>query len=101
MGNGSHSLRWGCASHTCVAGFYVMPPAHRRALSSAVIHLSVCLSVPCPFLKNGAFYVYGYYRTLTGNPMLEVEHTGDIMAIWPPEVASVSGDILYHWGDTL
>jgi len=38
-------------------------------------HMSVCLSVSCPQLKNSAFYGYGYYRTVIGNPMMEVEPT--------------------------
>jgi len=37
----------------------------------------VCLSVsPIPKLINGAFYRYVYCRTLIGNPVLEVEPTG-------------------------
>jgi len=40
------------------------------------VPLSVCLSVPCLYLNNGAFQGYGYYRTLIGNPVLVVEPTG-------------------------
>jgi len=38
--------------------------------------LSIHPTVPCPQLKNGPFYDYGYYRTLIGNPMLKSEPTG-------------------------
>jgi len=34
---------------------------------------SVRPSVPCRQLTNGAFYGYGYYRTLTRHPLPEVK----------------------------
>jgi len=40
---------------------------------NAAVRLSVR---PMPLAQNGAFCGYGYYSTLTGNPMLEVIPTG-------------------------
>jgi len=56
----------------------VMPPTTEgvRALSDVAFHFYVCLSVPSLWGRNGAFQVSGYYGTLIGNPMLEVEPMG-------------------------
>jgi len=45
------------------------------------VHLSVC---PMSLAKkNLALYGYGYYRTLIGNPTLEVEPTQTNWLVWP------------------
>ena len=51
--------------------------------------LSVYLSVPCRYGKNGAFNAHGYYRSQTGNPLLKVESTAHLGPI-PTEVAETA-----------
>jgi len=48
-------------------------PLTWEALTKAAVRLSVCLM---PLAQNGAFYGYCYYGTLIGNPIPEVESTG-------------------------
>jgi len=51
-----------------------MPPAHRQRYSPSVCPF-VCLSHAQA--QKRCIWGHGYYRTLIGNPMLEVEHTGE------------------------
>jgi len=61
------------------------------AMLQSVVRPSVCLSLPCPCLNNGAFYGCGYCRTLIGNPVVKVEPTGQ------PEVASATLEAFTRW----
>ena len=63
---------------SCLFNYLLTYYPSRGAISNAAIcPSSVHLSVPYLSLKNYAFYGYEItYRALTGNPMLEVEPTG-------------------------
>ena len=58
--------------------------SHKKILRSCVTPWRVSPGVDCPSLPPlsdaTAFNTYGYYRTLIGNPVLEVS-----VALWPPE----------------
>jgi len=80
--------------NTC-AGFYVdrdvsYAPAYGRESIKRYCHLSVrlsaCLSV-CPMSLAQQQCRWAMHRAQIGNPMLQVEPTGQRGRIWPPEVA--------------
>jgi len=77
---------WQSYGHESVAHFrptlyifdssVMLPPW--GALSNATIRLPVCLSEPIPWLKTVHLWAMQcYYKTLIGNPMLEVKPTGE------------------------
>jgi len=61
------------------------------------ICLSVCLSVPCPLVNNGALYGFCYYRTLMENPMLEVEPTGQRGQNGNEAIAGAASETFARW----
>jgi len=69
-----------CANYSHNISFSQRPVTNVKAYTkqhcdASSVRPSVCLSVPCQRLKNGAYLQYsqGYYRTLIGNSMLEVD----------------------------
>jgi len=54
--------------NTCCIIITPLPP--EEELSKAAVQQSVC---PMPLDEKMVFHSYGYYTTLTGSPMLEVQ----------------------------